>query len=131
MILRRLILALAAAAVLVASASVCVVALAFALYGLLAPRVGVAGASVIVAGASAVLVAIGAMTLLVVARPSRSKAPPPAPIGIAEVVTAFLRDKPVVAVVGALATGFLAIRNPGYLGAAFRAFVEGRERRRP
>jgi hypothetical protein len=37
------------------------------------------------------------------------------------------QEKPVVAIAAALGVGFLLIRNPRYLGAAVRAFVEGRE----
>jgi hypothetical protein len=39
----------------------------------------------------------------------------------------FFRDKPVVAVGAALGAGFLAVRNPKYLGAAIRSFIEGHE----
>ncbi len=39
----------------------------------------------------------------------------------------FLREKPVVAISAAIGAGFLAVRNPRYLGAAVRSFLEGRE----
>jgi hypothetical protein len=32
-----------------------------------------------------------------------------------------------MAISTALAAGFMAVRNPGYLGAAIRSFIEGRE----
>src|SRR5665213_1285019 len=99
--LRRLFLTLAAAAAFATSASICVVALAFALYALVEPYVGRAGGAAIVAGA-----AVG---------------------GVAERVLRFVREKPVVAISAALGAGFLAVRNPRYLGAAVRAFFEGRE----
>jgi hypothetical protein len=38
----------------------------------------------------------------------------------------FIREKPVTAIAGALGVGFMAIRNPRYLGAAIRSFLEGR-----
>jgi hypothetical protein len=39
----------------------------------------------------------------------------------------FIKQKPVTALGGAIAAGILAIRNPTYLGAVIRAFLEGRE----
>jgi hypothetical protein len=130
-ILRRLILALAAASALAASAGVCVVALAFALYALVKPAVGPAGASGIVAAAAAALIGLGGLVLLLLSRPKRApkrvKAPLATPAGVAERVMDFLRDKPVIAIAGALVTGLLTVRNPRYLGAAIRSFVEGRE----
>jgi hypothetical protein len=56
----------------------------------------------------------------------RRKTPAAAPRSFLERGLDLVREKPVVAVSAALAAGFLAIRNPKYLGAAIRAFVEGR-----
>ena len=39
----------------------------------------------------------------------------------------FFREKPVVAISAALGAGFLAVRNPRYLGEVIRSFVENRE----
>jgi len=121
---------LAAAAALAAGAAVCVVALAFALFALTAPYVGGAGAAAIVAGAAALLIVFTALILMLAARPRRRKTAPATPATVVERVAQFLQDKPIVAIVGAIATGILAVRNPGYLGAAARAFMEGREHRR-
>ncbi len=128
MIVRRLILALAAAAAVAASAATCVVALAFTLYALVEPLVGRAGAAAILTGATALMVALGAMVLMAMARPPRRARPRAATAaGLADRAVDFVREKPVVAIAGALAVGFLAVRNPGYLGSAVRAFIEGRE----
>ncbi|MGI8841530.1 MAG: hypothetical protein ACR2F8_12230 [Caulobacteraceae bacterium] len=125
--LRRLFLALAAAAAFAASAAVCVVAIAFALYALIEPHVGRAGAAAIVAAAAALVIALGGLFIGAAARRRRDRQPAAAVGGAAERILRFVRDKPVVAISAALGAGFLAIRNPRYLGAAVRAFFEGRE----
>ncbi|MGI9169221.1 MAG: hypothetical protein ACR2FH_03475 [Caulobacteraceae bacterium] len=124
---RRIFLTLAAAAALATSAAVCVVALAFALYALVEPYVGKAGAAAIVAAVAAALIALAALFIGQAAKTKRREAPAKAVGGVAERVMSFVRDKPVVAVSAALGVAFMAIRNPRYLGAAVRAFFEGRE----
>ena len=126
MILRRVILALAGAAVLAAGAAVSVVALAFALYALVEPTLGAAGAAGVVAGATALLVAITAAALLIASRGQRK---PPAPVTSRKALDRgldFVRDQPVLAVIGVIGAGLLAVRNPEYLGSAVRAFFDGR-----
>jgi len=125
--IRRVTFALLAAAVLSASAAVCVVALAFALYALVLPSVGPAGASAIVAGVAALLIALAALGLFLAARPRRRRIEPAAASGATARVIDFLREKPWVAISAAIGAGLLAVRNPGYLGAAVRSFLEGRE----
>ncbi len=125
--LRRLILALAAIAAFAASAAVCVVALAFALYALVEPYVGRAGAAAIVAAVAALVIAGSALLIGVAAKAKRGRRTTAPVGGVVERVTRFVRDKPVVAISAALAAGFLAVRNPRYLGAAVRAFFEGRD----
>ncbi len=125
MILRRVILALAGAAVLAASAAVCVVALAFALYALVQPTLGAAGAAGVVAGATALLVAITAAALLIASRGQR-KPPPITSRKALDKGLDFVRDQPVLAIIGVIGAGLLAVRNPEYLGSAVRAFFDGR-----
>jgi hypothetical protein len=122
---RRLFLALAAAAAFAASAAVFVVALAFALYALAQPFVGRAGAAAIVAGVAALIIGLSALFMGFASKGKRSKAAPPSKA--MDRVIRFVREKPVVAISAALGAGFLAVRNPLYLGAALRAFFEGRE----
>jgi hypothetical protein len=126
-ILRRLILALAAATAFAASAAVCIVALAFALYALVEPYVGRAGAAAIVAGSAALLLAIGGLSIGLAAGRKRPKIAAGTPPKAVERVFAFVRQKPVVAMAAALGAGFMAVRNPRYLGALVRSFIEGRE----
>ena len=125
--LRRLFLTLAAAAAFATSASICVVALAFALYALVEPYVGRAGAAAIVAAVAALVVALAALFIGATAKSKRDNRPAAAVGGVVERVLRFVREKPVVAISAALGAGFLAVRNPRYLGAAVRAFFEGRE----
>jgi uncharacterized membrane protein YdfJ with MMPL/SSD domain len=131
-IFRRLLFLLAGATALAVSAGIVVVALAFALYALATPYVGRAGAAAIVAVAAALLIGLVGFIL------SRQGRPPPRKAGESDTVTDrvmdFVKARPVTAIVGAVAAGVLAVRNPGYLGSLLRAFLEDREprdRRRP
>ena len=124
--IRRLLLGLAAAAALATSASVLVVALAFALYALAEPYVGRAGAAAIVAGAAAVLIGLLGVAIAAAARSKRPKPLPHTVGSIAERAFNFVRDKPLVALSAAVGAGFMAVRNPNYVGAAIRAFLDGR-----
>ena len=124
--LRRLLLGLVAAAALATSASVVVVALAFALYALVEPSVGRAGAAAIVAGGAAVLIALLGIVIGAAARSRRPKARPPVAGSVAERIFNFVREKPLMAVSAAVGAGFMAVRNPNYVGAAIRAFLDGR-----
>jgi hypothetical protein len=123
-IFRRILFLLAAATMIAVSAGVIVVALAFALYALVKPGLGQAGAAGVVAGAAAVLIALVGLLLALSARRPRRKAFEPK--NLFDRAFQFLKEKPVTAVAAAAAAGLLMVRNPEYLGAAIRAFVEGR-----
>lgn len=128
-ILGRVGVALAAAAILATSAAIFVVALAFALYALVRPALGPAGAAAAVAGAAALLILLlgVAVALIPKAAPARVSAKGKDPV---ERIINFFRDTPITAIAAAAATGILAIRNPRYLGAAVRSFLEGDTGRR-
>jgi hypothetical protein len=117
---------LAAAAVLATSASISVVALAFALYAAVKPYFGPAGGAAIVAAAAAVVLLVGVLALSLAGRTKPLKVTPKGK-DPGERIMNFVREKPVTAVAGAVGVGFLAIRNPKYLGVAIRSFLEGRE----
>ena len=126
LVLRQIGLGLAAAAVLATSTAIFVAALAFALFALVRPQLGPAGAAAVVAGAAAAIVFLLAVALAV---GGRSKTPMLVPKGkdpLARIAN-FLKEKPLTAVAAAIGVGFLAIRNPKYLGVAARAFLEGRQ----
>ena len=124
--LRRLLLGVIAAAAMAASASVLIVALAFALYALVEPTLGRSGAAAVVAGAAALLIALLALTIALISRARRPKPKPDSAGGVLERIFELVRDQPVMAIGAALGAGFLAMRNPTYLGSAIRAFLEGR-----
>ena len=130
-LIRRIAIGLLAGALLATGASVFVLALAFAVYALAEPYVGRAGAASIVAGGAAVFIALVAGILFLAARPNKAKTPATVAGSIGERAVSFFREKPVVAISAALGAGFLAVRNPKYLGAVIRSFVEGREPPRP
>lgn len=124
MIFRRLLFALAGATAFAVSAGVVVVALAYALFALVRPYAGPAGAAAAVALAAAILFALLGVGLAALARPPRRK--PGQPESIVERIVDFVRTRPVTTVASAIAAGLLAVRNPAYLGAVVRAFIEGR-----
>lgn len=122
MILRRVLFYLAGATALAVSAGVIVVALAYALYAVAQPYVGPAGAAGVVAAAAAVLIALIGLVLTSAARPPKR---PKDPESVGDRIADFVRSKPVMAIVGSVVVGLLAVRNPKYLGEMLRAFVEG------
>jgi hypothetical protein len=124
-IFRRILFLLAGATMLSVSAGVIVIALAYALFALVRPYWGPAGASAAVAGAAALLIGLIGLTFALMGRRPKKKASEPE--SVTERVVEFVKSKPITSVVGAVAAGILAIRNPGYLGSAIRSFVEGRE----
>ena len=125
MIFRRLLFLLAGAVALAVSAGIVVFALMFALYALVQPYVGRAGAAGIVALTAAILIGIVGFVLTRQGKPPKPK--PGEPDTITDRIFDFVKAKPVTALVGAVAAGVLAVRNPGYLGSMLRAFLEGRE----
>ena len=112
---------------LAVSAGVFVVALAYGLFALVKPYVGSAGGAGVVAGAAALFIAIIAMILSAMGRPTPPRKKTSEPQSFVERASEFIKERPVLAIATALAAGLLAVRNPRYLGAALRAFVEGRE----
>ena len=125
MIFRRLLFMLAGAMALAVSAGVFVIALAYGEFALVKPYVGSAGAAGIVAGSAALFIGLLGLGLAGAARPPKPK--PGEPQNVVDRVMDFIKRKPVTALGGAIAAGILAIRNPSYLGAVVRAFVEGRD----
>jgi hypothetical protein len=126
LILGRVGVALAAAAILATSASIFVVALAFALYALVRPSLGPAGAGAVVAGSAALLILLMGVAVAMIpkGKPAKITAKGKDPV---ERIVNFFRDTPITAIAAAVATGVLAIRNPKYLGVAVRSFLEGGE----
>jgi hypothetical protein len=124
-IFRRILFLLAGATMLSVSAGVIVIALAYALFALVKPYWGPAGASASVAGAAALLIGLIGLTFALMGRRPRKKKSAE-PESVTERVVEFVKSKPITSIAGAIAAGVLAIRNPSYLGAASRSFVDGR-----
>lgn len=125
--IRRLFLGLAAASAFAAAAAVLVFALAFALFALVEPYVGRAGAAAILAGVTALSIGLTAMFIGSLAKAKHRKASSSDTVGgMIERAFAFVRDKPILAASAAIGAGFMAVRNPSYLGSVIRAFVEGK-----
>jgi hypothetical protein len=124
LIFRRILLVLSAAAMIAAAAAVLVFALAFGLYALLEPLLGRAGAAGAVALSCALFMGFSGLLLALSGR----RKPPPAPEapdGFLARALGFVKNKPVLAATAAIGAGVMAARNPKYLGAVLRAFIDG------
>ena len=126
-ILRKLMMGMVATAAFAACAVVSVVALAFALYALVEPTLGRAGAAAVVAGVAALIIALAAVIISIGANagasPAKRPAAPAQGESLIERALLFMQEKPVIAVAAALGAGFLAIRNPTYVGSVIRSIL--------
>lgn len=125
LLIRRLALGVTALAVLATSAGVAVVALAFTLYALVRPYVGPAGAGALVCGAAFLILLIAAVALAMAAKPRRPTLAKSEAGDPGRRILTLMRDKPITTIAAALGVGLMAVRNPGYIGAALRSFLEG------
>jgi hypothetical protein len=119
--LQRLVIGLCAAFAAATAASVLVIALAFALYAFLEVRFGAPLAGCGVALAAFLPIALAAV---IMGRLARSK---PRRMKTGEVIDSLIdlvREQPLEAIASALAAGFMAVRNPGYIGELLRGFFE-------
>ncbi len=123
--IRRLFLALMAAAVLAAAGGVAVVALAFAIYAFAEPRLGRAWAATSVALIAMGFLLFAGLGLSLARRGRPVRTPAMTAGGAVERIFAFVREKPILSVSAAIGAGLLSVRNPKYLGAAIRAFLDG------
>jgi hypothetical protein len=124
-ILRRVLVTVLALAIFAGGAVIALIALGFALYALVEPALGPAGAAAVVALVMAATVVIMALVLMSMGRGKPAKTVAPGSGNLIEQALAFVKQNPVMVVSAALGAGFLAIRNPKYLGAALRGFLEG------
>ncbi len=128
MIVRRILLILAAAAAFAAAAAIFVAALAIALYAWLKGFVGPVGAAGGVALAAALLVGlIGLVVVLQVKGPAKRKGPPPKQ-GFAERIGEMVRERPIVAAGAAIAAAMVAIRNPALTAIVVKTFLDSQKR---
>ncbi len=121
--LKRILLAAAAAGAALAAAGVIMVAISYAIFALAKPYVGQAGAAGVVALVYAILLGVG---FAVAASGAKGKAPKvhkrgghhEEPGSLMSRVMDTARERPLVAAAGAVAAGLLAIRNPTLVATA-------------
>lgn len=118
--IRKALLAAAAAGAALAAAGVFIVALAYALFAAVLPALGPAGAAAVVAGAAALLLLLAMLILAIKAGVGRREP------SLGEKLVQFAREKPLVAAAAALAASVFAVRNPSALMGMALAFLEGR-----
>lgn len=125
--IRRIVLAVAALGAVTAAAGVVVVALAFAFYTWLRQYLDAPAAAAVIAGVFAIATIVLALILVAsVKRPRRRK--PAREQTFAERMAETLRERPLIAALGAAAAGLIAWRNPA-LVATLLALLEPRDRR--
>ena len=126
MILRRVMLLIAAAAALMAATGVITIAIAFAVYAAFEPMIGRAYAAAATAGVFALAIALTALILGLMAqgrRQARASRRPDA--SLTDRIMELVRDKPFAAAGIAAALGLVAVRNPRTIAAVLSAFLEG------
>jgi len=124
LILRRALFYIAAAAAMAAASAVAVFAAAFALYAWMCDFFRPAGAAAVVVGAAALLLLLAGVAAAMAAGLGRREPT------LAERAADFARDKPIAALLAALAGGIVAVRNPKTLVAILAAFLEPKRRRK-
>jgi hypothetical protein len=118
-------MALMAAAAFAAGTVVAVVALAIALYAFAEPRLGRAGAAATVAATASGALVIAWMILVLALKRRPAPTSAEAALGALDRILGFVRDKPILAISAAIGAGLMSVRNPRYLGAVVRAFLDG------
>ena len=137
MIFRRALATLFVVAALTACLGSMTVAIGYALFAFLRPALGEAGAAAGMALIVAAVLGAGALVGVLVLRPPRRPRSPPsaaasrgaAPPVVHQLLT-LIRDRPIVAVAAGLVTAVVAARDPEYIGAALRGFINGRPPKR-
>jgi hypothetical protein len=126
-ILRRVLLLVAAVAALMTATGVITTAIAFAVYAAFEPMIGRAYAAAATAGIFAALIGLAALILVLMVegkrRRSRTATRPDA--GLTDQIMGLIREKPFAAAGIAAAAGLMAMRNPRMIGAVLGAFLEG------
>lgn len=125
MIIRKIVLALVAAAAILAASGLMVVAAGFALFALARPALGPAGAAGVVFLAAAVLIGlIGLIAGLQASaaakrlRKARESSP-----GLLDQLIELVRDRPLVSGGAVIAALTMAVRNPAVLGAIIKTML--------
>jgi hypothetical protein len=124
--LRRGLAIVITGAALVACLGVVIVALVFAGHALLQPWLGSPGATAAVFGVVALLIGVGAV-IARLALGARVRVAPALPAtALVDRALVFVRDRPVVTMVGAVGVGVIVIARPLLIARVVRAFLERR-----
>jgi len=127
-ILRKIIVAVIAVAMLAASAAVMVVAAAMAVYGELKPYFGGPGAAaMIVLVAGLVMLVVGLILERWILKPGH-KAKPEDEQDLLQRLIGMAQDRPMIAVGALIGAIFLAIRNPALTAVVVKAFLDPKPR---
>jgi len=127
-ILRRVLLLVAAVAALMTATGVITIAIAFAVYAAFEPMIGRAYAAAATAGIFAALIGLAALILVMMAegrRRRRAQTASRPDAGLMDQILGLAREKPFAAAGIAAAAGLMAMRNPRMIGAVLGAFLEG------
>ena len=130
-IIRKIIVALIAGAMLAVSAGVLVVSAAFALFALLRGYVGGPGAAALTALAAAALMAVVAFSFEAWAQSSKKAKPGQPSPGDQDLLARLIgmaQDKPVIAAGAVIGAIFLAIRNPALTAIVVKSFLDPKPR---
>lgn len=106
--IKKAVVIAAAVASVAAAAGVIVVALSYALFAFARESLTPAASAAVVALAFAVILGLVGLILLLKSHVVRPKHEPT----LVEKATEFVREKPLIALVGVLGASFLAVRNP-------------------
>lgn len=121
----KTLMTLAAAAAIAAAAAVAVVALAFAFYQVMLQWVGPAGASASVAAVAALFVGIAGLLAANKAHGGHHGGHAgPVEHTLVEKIIDIVRDRPMLSAGAALAAGIFALRNPAFLSALVKGFMD-------
>jgi hypothetical protein len=126
-LLRKVILALAAAAMLATAAGVMVIAAGIAVFALFRPWLGPAGAAAAVALAAANAMAVIGLVLDRCILRSRQRRPEDEQ-DLLQKLIGLAQDKPIIAVGALIGAVFLAIRNPALTAVVVKAFLDPKPR---
>ena len=128
MILRRVLLLVAAVAALMTATGIITIAIAFAVYAAFEPLIGRAYAAAATAGIFAALIGLAALILVMMAegrRRARARTASRPDASLTDRIMELIREKPFAAAGIAAAAGLMAMRNPRMIGAVLGAFLEG------
>ncbi len=133
MIIRKIVLALVAAAATLAASGVIVVAAAYALFALTRDALGAAGAAGVVCLAAAVLIGlIGLIAGLEASRASKAiKRAHDSQPGLLNQLFELVREKPLVSGGALIAAAGMAVRNPAVLVGVVKALLNRKRSAKP